>query len=291
MPVRKILILTTVWILAFICGRSTCHAQSLVSTFQSYKSVQAVEKFLGPIVPVDGFGSTFRSEMGGGLFSSVVQKAQLTGASAVPWDIRGHMQMSKEYITYDFYGDIRFWRFGLRGAYTYLNNPGEHPTYGGFDFTGASVGADFDVVQLNWLTIGACADYYLVQPRLRGSFLDPASGRWDLQVDLQGKRPVTAGVYFRHVPPDILGFPMHFEGFLKLPVKGSRLTSYGLAATFRPQMYRFDLAAKVLFQDKMLTFGGTPELSGTAPQTTQPSQPYDLEMVWRSYGLEVSVYF
>ncbi len=283
MPVKSMLIVATCCVMAFLCTTVPCHAQSLVSTFSSLAPVKSVERYIGPILPPSGFGSTFRSEMGGGLFLSTIQKALLKGSADTEVDLRGHMGLDDQPFRYDVYGNLRFWRFGLRGEYSYLDIKTYHPGRSGIDVTGLKVGADFDVVQLNWLTVGAALDVNTVGPKLRGRLYTR-----DLQLELKGSKPYTLGAYIRHVPPDILGFPLHVEAYFKAPIYGSKLTSYGLALCFRPQIYRFDLSAKVMAQSMTLFFSGTPDVN---VGTGAVSQTYEVNMGWRFYGMEVAILF
>ncbi|MEW6349540.1 MAG: hypothetical protein AB1646_10800 [Thermodesulfobacteriota bacterium] len=282
-PVRNILVVSMCCAMAFLWATRPCQAQSLVSTFSSLAPVKSVERYIGPILPPSGFGSTFRSEVGAGLFITSTEKAFLKGSANGELDLKGHMGLDDGPFRYDAYGNLRLWRFGLRGEYTFFDNKTVHPTRGGIDLTGLKVGGDFDVVQLNWLTLGAALDASLMKPTLRARLSSQ-----DLLVEMKGAKPVTLGAYLRHVPPDILGFPMHVEAFYKAPISGSKLTSYGVALCMRPQMYRFDVSIKLMAQDVKLFFSGAPDVNlGTLaiPQT------YELDAFWRFYGMEAAVLF
>ncbi len=283
MPVRSILVVSICCVLAIICMVRPSQAQSLVSTFSSLAPVKSVERYIGPILPRSGFGSTFRSEMGAGLFLTSTEKAMLKGSAGAELDLKGHLGLDDGPARYDAYANLRLWRFGLRGEYSVFDNGTFTPGRGRMDLSGFRVGGDFDVVQLNWLTVGAALDASLMTPKFRGRLNSS-----DVRLEMEGARPVTLGAYIRHVPPDLLGFPMHVEAYFKAPIRGSKLTSYGLAFCMRPQMYRFDLSIKLLAQDMSLVFSGTPDVNtGTAavPQT------YELDMGWRFYGLEAAVFF
>ncbi len=74
----------------------------------------------------------------------------------------------------------------------------------------------------------------------------------------------------RYVPPEIIGFPVHFEAWFKLPYKGAKLKSYGASLVFRPQIYRFDLCARLMYEKKYLKFGKEPnsDYHLSVPSTT-----------------------
>ncbi len=88
----------------------------------------------------------------------------------------------------------------------------------------------------------------------------------------------------RYVPPEIIGIPMHVEAYYNLPLAGSRLTFYGGSLVFRPQIYRFDLAAKVGLERTYLKFSQSRE-------NALPSQNWEIDMEWDMFKFEVAAYF
>jgi hypothetical protein len=164
------------------------------------------------------------------------------------------------------------------------------------DFSGLILGADFDAVQFQWLTLGASIDFYFIDPTLQGKFatnlLDPSGVINTATIDIIGNRPTTLGAYLRYVPPEILGFPVHVEAKYKVPLSGSKLTIYGAALAFRPQIYRFDLSCKLLAEMTHLKFqNGAETVSHQLPVATLPPQTWELDMEWKYFGVEFSVYF
>jgi hypothetical protein len=147
-------------------------------------------------------------------------------------------------------------------------------------------------------------------------------------IDIKGDRPITWGTYLRYVPPEILGFPVHVEARYIVPLKGSKLTIYGASLAFRPQIYRFDLSCKLIAEKTHLKFQNdaqvqlfnmraTTETTATphnivaippfdpavtviqynattlypTSALTTPRQNWELDMEWKYFGVEFSVYF
>ena len=124
-------------------------------------------------------------------------------------------------------------------------------------------------------------------PRFNGSFFpggfpqgNPAVAQ---NIDIAGSKPLTWGLYFRYMPPAILGMPVHFDAFFNSPVTGSKLTSYGATLSFRPQIYRFDLACKLGLEKTNLKFS-------QFRQTVPPSN-VELDMEWQMFKLDFAAYF
>jgi hypothetical protein len=190
--------------------------------------------------------------------------------------------------------DLRVWRLGLRGAYSYFDNWSFNTTLGKLQWSGARFGLDVDAVQHEWLTFGASVDYYLIDPRFSGGFFatwDNVALVWtDLnRIDLSGQKPLTAGLYFKYMPPAILGMPVHFEAYGNVPIMGSKYTSYGALLSFRPQIYRFDLACKVGLEWSEVKFSqfATPTGAGVVA----PAGNWRLDMKWQLYTLQFAAYF
>ncbi len=264
-------------ILLTCCGGLAC-AQGLSS----------LECYIGPLWPKGGLSNSFRSEVGTAYFPTQLVAAKVTGSERGEFNLRESAFLDNNPSKYDIHADLRLWRVALKGAYSYFDTRSRHVNFGGLDFTGMRLGAGFDFVQLQCWTFGACADFYFIDPRYSGSFLrtplvalDP--GR--VPIDLTGSRPATWGLYLRYVPPEIIGIPLHVEAFYNLPLTGSRLTSYGVSLAFRPQLYRFDVAAKVGLEATHLKFSGTRDMS------VVPSQNWEIDMEWNMARLEVAAYF
>ncbi len=61
---------------------------------------------------------------------------------------------------------------------------------------------------------------------------------------------------------------------------------------FRPQIYRFDLSCKLLAEMTHLKFqNGAETLNHQLPTATLPPQTWELDMEWKYFGVEFSVYF
>jgi hypothetical protein len=163
------------------------------------------------------------------------------------------------------------------------------------DFSGLIVGGDFDAIQFQWMTLGASIDFYFIDPRFQGVFatnlLDPTGPINTATIDLIGDRPITWGTYLRYVPPEILGFPVHVEARYIVPLKGSKLTIYGASLAFRPQIYRFDLSCKLLAEMTHLKFQNQTQAFPHATAQPISLQNWELDMEWKYFGVEFSVYF
>ena len=283
-------------ILVCAVGFVPCYAQSYSSSLSSLLAVSSIESIVGPIFPAKGFCSTFRSEVGTGFRAGDVVSAKLTGANQGEVNLRTGAFLDEGPLRYDTYAILRFWRFGARGVYTNAETRSRRVNGARIDFSGLILGADFDAVQFQWLTLGASIDFYFIDPTLQGKFatnlLDPSGVINTATIDLIGTRPTTLGAYLRYVPPEILGFPVHVEAKYKVPLSGSKLTIYGAALAFRPQIYRFDLSCKLLAEMTHLKFqNGAETVSHQLPVATLPPQTWELDMQWKYFGVEFSVYF
>jgi hypothetical protein len=285
-------------ILVCAVGFIPCYAQSYSSSLSSLLALSSLESIVGPIFPAKGLGSTFRSEVGTGVRLGDVVSAKLTGASQGELSLRTSSFLDESPLRYDTYAILRFWRFGARGVYTNAETRSRRVNGARVDFSGLILGGDFDSVQFQWLTLGTSIDFYFIDPRFQGVFattplapLDPGAVPNTATIDLIGDRPITWGTYLRYVPPEILGFPVHVEARYIVPLKGSKLTVYGASLAFRPQIYRFDVSCKLLAEMTHLKFQNETQ---AFPGITTPLislQNWELDMQWKYFGVEFSVYF
>ena len=267
--------------------------------------IRSLEPYISQVFPMGSWGNSFRSEWGLRFSVAELQKAELTGSKAGTVDLSPDLDQNDQndqklepYLTgmpvrLDAYAAFRVWRLAFRANYTEFTNRANLSTRGYLDFGGFSVGGDFDVVQREWLLMGLCADAYFRDPVFNGyvpynsvephDFFDGA---------VRGNRPVTVGYYVRYVPPEILGMPVYFETFLNYPVKGAYYASIGASLVFRPQIYRFDILARLKFQRVNLGFDEeTVSKAINAPKDNLDPQNWKVEAAWNIYGLELGMYF
>jgi len=281
-------------------------AQSLFTSLVTGIPLDGIERYIGPIFPRGGIGSTFRSETGTGFGAAQLQAAKLVvqdqNQRSIELNLTTVMPLEKGPHRYDLYTNLRLWRFGGRAVYSNFETRSKAANQGKYDFSGLTLGADVDLVQLEWLTIGVCYDYYFYDPKFQGTILGgEGHQRLPLQqpftLGLKGDRPSTIGPYIRHVPPEVLGFPLHLEAYLKCPLQGSKLLQYGFNLVFRPQIYRFDLACKIGAEVTHLKFDAEPffvaqgELPGPIPFPGFPTDKWKLQMEWNIVNVEFVVYF
>jgi hypothetical protein len=282
-------------ILVCAVGVTTCLAQSYSSPLNSLLSLSSLESIVGPIFPAKGLCSTFRSEVGTGFRVGDVVSAKLTGATQGEVSLRNGAFLDENPIRYDAFANLRFWRFGLRGAYSNAETRSRRVNGAHIDFSGLILGGDFDTVQFQWLTLGTSVDFYFIDPRLQGIFatnpLDPSGNLNYVTIDLIGNRPITWGTYLRYVPPEILGFPVHVEARYIVPLSGSKLTIYGVSLAFRPQIYRFDLSCKLIAEKTHLKFQNGADTTTPPVTATLPPQTWELDMEWKYFGVEFAAYF
>jgi len=269
----------------------------------SFEPVTTFEKFCGPILPKCGIGNTFRSEVGVGYNFIDTCSAQLKGGG-LELDLRTFAVLDQAPPNAEISADLRLWRLGFRTIYSYFDNRSHNSTLGRLEWSGVRFGVDLDALHLEWLTFGASVDYYLIDPRFNGAFFTKVASKQvtlpkgkvvqaniidDLnRIDVVGSKPLTWGLYFRYMPPAIFGMPVHFDAYFNAPLAGSRLGSYGLLLSFRPQIYRFDLACKLGWERNMLKFSGFATPAGAT--ALQPGN-YELDMNWERYKLEIAAYF
>jgi hypothetical protein len=289
---RATIILLIVTGLFFLSLPHPREAQSYSSPLESLFPIRTLEAYIGPIFPTGCLTSTFRSEVSTGFFAADLKGAKLIGSSSGELDLRNVSSLDTGPIKFDVAVDLRLWRFGLRGCYSNFETRSRHRNFGKVDFSGLNVGGDFDVVQLQWLSLGASLDGFLFHPEFRGVVRDVDSSLFNtVTLEVKGSRPWALGTYLRYVPPEILGFPMHVEAFYKFPVKGARYTTYGLSLVFRPQIYRFDVAAKMRAQITHLKFSTDPTTQYSPGIAAPPFQNWEVDMQWNMIGLDFSIYF
>ncbi|MBM3300281.1 MAG: hypothetical protein FJY85_10030 [Deltaproteobacteria bacterium] len=277
----------------FIASHAVCNAEWSGWSLGSFLPLNAVETVIGPIIPPCGIGNTFRSEVGTGLASASLRGAKIKGSQGDEFDLRQYANLDRSPLRMDVFANLRVWRFGLRGNYWNFDTRSKHRDFDKVELTGLIVGGDVDLVQREWLAIGAQADFYLLDPRFQGllrspSPLDPTPDKATFR--LQGDKPVTVGPYLRYIPPEILGWPVHLEAFYKIPIKGASLNSVGARLVFRPQIYRFDIAMRLLAEQTWIKFRSDAkdfqQISGFLPP-----QEWRLDMEWRLFGVDLAVYF
>lgn len=291
--------------------------------------VDTIQDYINPMSwSTTNFGNTFRSEMGFKFSAAEVQRAYLKGSEAGTIDLSPDVWADdqtlevEEYLLQpylngmplrlDVYMTFRIWRLGLRANYANFQSRSNRPGLGYIDLSGLSLGGDFDVVKREWLTMGICTDWYFNDPVFRGYVPANTVRAWAVRPSddpaktgvpwasadynffngsIRGQKPATVGTYTRYVPPEILGFPVYFESSLNYGIKGSRVLSYGAALVFRPQIYRFDILARLKFLRLNLTFEEDttntvgPSASFTVPQTWQ------IDATWNIYSAEFGIYF
>jgi hypothetical protein len=274
----KTLVLRAVFyaVVVLSMAASPVYAQSFLSSMESV---------IGPIAPNCGIASTFKSEVGTGLSLMSLDKLQLSGgnlpAGFSSIALQHLANLDESPVRFDAYVKFRLWRFGARAQWTQFEERSRRPDLGHFSFTNLKLGGDFDVIQHCWLVVGASGDYYLSNPEFRGTVLHPIGFTPTLNVDLTGKKPVTIGAYARYIPPEILNIPVHAEFYANFPVYGSSLTQYGGALAFRPQIYRFDAAIKIVLEKTFLK----------VLDASDSPNPYTLNTEWLRYGLDLAIYF
>ncbi|MGO9570547.1 MAG: hypothetical protein ACLP5H_23700 [Desulfomonilaceae bacterium] len=221
--------------------------------------------------------------------------AKLTGASQGELNLRTSAFLDEGPYRYDTYATLRFWRFGARGVYSNAETRSRRVNGAHVDFSGLILGGDVDAVQFQWMTLGSSIDFYFIDPTFQGVFatnpLDPTGVLNNVTIDLKGDRPITWGTYLRYVPPEILGFPVHFEARYIVPLKGSKLTICGASLAFRPQIYRFDVSCKLLAEMTYLKFQNETQ---AFPAITAPPislQNWEVDMEYKYFGVEFAVYF
>ncbi len=264
-----------------------------------FKSLQT---FFGPLFPATCIGDTFRSEFGMGLSTPLFDRIKLSGpngsynllnnvATTPPgpgWDPSVVTQsLDGGPVVYDFFAKFRAWRFAGKVDYSIFEARSRRADGSGFFFDSVILTGDVDIIQGPWLTAGGRLQCYLNQPYFKFNLGMPFNGNSSGDFDYLDKiyfsadAPWTIGAYIRYVPPEILGFPVHFDAYADFPLKGSPLKTYGVAFVFRPQIYRFDLFTKLKLERTTFTIS---DVSST-------NSSWDLDMLWNLYGAEFGIYF
>lgn len=291
---RRALPTIIVTILIVVVSHVPCLAQSFGPVLQSFLPLKTIESYIGPLIPPEGIGSTFRSEIGTGLAVANLKSAELSGSSGAAFDLVNTAALDEQPLRLDIYANLRLWRFGFRANYWNFDTRSKQRNYGKIDMSGLIVGGDIDLVQHRWLSVGAQTDFFLLDPRFEGVVRSPwpATPLEIVTLDVKGRGPVTVGPYIRYVPPEVLGWPVHLEAFWRIPVSGARLNSLCARLVFRPQIYRFDIAARVLVEKTWFKFRSGPEDWYQNPLAGPiPPQRWELAVEWEMFGIDFSVYF
>jgi len=174
------------------------YAQWAGPNIQNILPLQSLEELFGPLFPPTSFANTFRSEFGLRFSAAEIQKAQLKGSeSGIRIDLSPDLWINDqtvatgEYLldTYlngtpnrlDAYVNLRVWRLGLRANYADFLSKSNRPGLGYIDFSGMSVGVDFDIVHREWLTLGISGDYYFNDPVFNGYVPANTVRAWEVE--------------------------------------------------------------------------------------------------------------
>ncbi len=298
-PIYKPILILVLSFAAFVgFGERCSHAQFSDSGLASILPLNSFQGFFGPLLPPEGISSTFRSELGvsGGMASllKATVKNGTTSYNLVHNQTTSDGNINELYVAtrsldgapsvFQFYSKTRLWRLAFNASYTFFDTYSRRSTDDGVFFSGPILGGDIDIVHNGWLAAGLAANFYLNDPRF--VFNDPSFPRGDtnsLYTDFSGSAPSNIGVYVRYTPPEIWNFPLHLEAHYYMPFGGSKWTNWGFALAFRPQIYRFDLSARLKLENQYLN------LSGADSHTTNPN--WEGEFSWSILGMDVGVYF
>ena len=285
------------------------YAQWSGPNISSFLPLSTIEHYMGPIFWGTNMSNTFRSEFGLRFSAAEIMKAHLTGSKAGTIDLSPDLWVNNDTyaaeeglldtylngtpVRLDAYVNFRIWRFGLRANYSDFHTRSNRPGLGGIVFSGLSAGADFDVVKMEWLTMGVATDWFFYDPVFFGyvpvNSISSTTASF-FNGSIRGSKPVTIGTYSRYIPPEILGFPVYFESALNYSIKGSRLFSYGAALVFRPQIYRFDIALRLKFQRLHIVFEED-TISSVGLEENRKLQSWEIDATWNIYGVELAMYF
>ncbi len=270
--------------------QSHSKAQGMDFGFGSLLPLKSIESVFGPLLPANGIGDTFRSEFGIGLTTPIFQKIVLKGegasydllinAATDPATFLEHRSIDGGPMVYDFFAKFRAWRFAAKADYQIFEARSRRADRGGFFFNSVILSGDVDIIQGPWFAAGVSAKFFLSNPYFKFDRLP--TNQTAVNVDFEASAPWTIGPYFRYVPPEIIGIPVHFEGWIDFPLKGSSYTSYAGALVFRPQIYRFDLFTRLKFERTTFILNGDDSVT---------NKPWDLNLVWNLYGAEFGIYF
>lgn len=305
-PIYKpIIIIALMFAAVFGPGERYTHAQYPDSGLGAILPLDSIQKFIGPILPPNGLSSTFRSELGFGGGLAALQRAKLTNPTYGTFDLINNDAQSdpfpgqptvagtEPYIknrsldggpsTFSLFSKTRLWRLAFNASYVSLDTLSRKSSQDGLFFSGLVMGGDIDLIRNEWVAIGASANFYFNDPRF--TFKD-SSLKWDnsqtIHADFSGDAPSNIGVYLRYTPPEIWNFPLHIEAHYYAPLKGSQWTNMGVALAFRPQIYRFDLSARLKFDRQFLKFS-----TKDRPEDDQ----WEADFCWNIWGIDFGVYF
>ena len=76
-----------------------------------------------------------------------------------------------------------------------------------------------------------------------------------------------------------------------MPFGGSKWTSWGFALAFRPQIYRFDLSARLKLETQYLSFSGSSFIPPTPTNNGRQTPEWEADFQWSILGMDVGVYF
>lgn len=259
-----------------------------VSSAQTYNpSYSSIESIFGPLFPEGGICSSFRSEVGLGIAAVEIEQARVGGHGPYgALDLIRWTGLDKNPSKLDAYLKLRLWRFAYNLSYSYLQpQVNKRHRTGTLELGGLRTGLDFDVVQLNWMALGATVDFGLTNPSYNGRlyYTDPNISDTRTNVSIDGQKANTIGAYFRYVPPEIYNIPVHVEAYYKFPLYGSKLLDYGANLTFRPQIYRFDTAVKIYYQKNELNFW--------TDASNPPQTEWNVKTDWNAVGIDFAIYF
>ncbi|MGC8657701.1 MAG: hypothetical protein ACP5U1_01380 [Desulfomonilaceae bacterium] len=313
-PVNKIIIRLIFFTAFMFVGLDRAEAQVPDFGLGSIVPFKSLQTFFGPLFPPIGLGNTFRSEFGMGMATPMFDRIKLTGTDATNnapvslnllnnnattppdlgdagWEpIIMTQSLDGGPVVYDFFAKFRAWRFAGKVGYMIFDARSRRADGSGFFFDTVTLTGDADLIQGPWLTAGVRTIWYLNQPYFKFNFLNYAINSTQTnqirQLYFNANPPATIGVYLRYIPPEILGFPMHFDAYADFPLKGSPLQTYGVALVFRPQVYRFDLFTRLKMERS--TFN----INADVPSPiTNSSTSWSLDMLWNLYGAEFGIYF
>ena len=174
------------------------YAQWAGPNISSFLPLSTIEHYMGPIFSGTNMSNSFRSEFGIRFSAAEIQKAQLKGSeSGIRIDLSPDLWVNIDAFsvpeglldTYlngtnnrlDAYMNLRIWRLGLRANYADFLTRSNRPGLGYIDFSGMSVGGDFDIVHREWLTIGISGDYYFNDPVFNGYVPANTVRAWEVE--------------------------------------------------------------------------------------------------------------
>ena len=314
-PFKKATIIFCFVVALMASGWGRAEAQVPDFGLGSIVPFKSLQTFFGPLFPPTGIGDTFRSEFGMALSTPIFDRIRLSGkdssnppisininllnnAATTPpdptntagWEpIIMTQSLDGGPVVYDFFAKIRAWRFAGKIDYSIFEARSRRADGSGFFFDSVILTGDVDVIQGPWLTAGGRFQFFLGQPYFKFNNLKYGASSNIDQVYFNGSAPWTIGAYIRYVPPEILGFPVHFDAYADFPLKGSPLKTYGVALVFRPQIYRFDLFTRLKLERTTFTING--DVSSGTTTTPVSLGSWSLDMLWNLYGAEFGIYF